>query len=451
MERFQAPLESTAAAELRNDPDLPGPFAVGRWSNGFKDWVRQRPRVLIVGEVFNLRRARASTYFELRDAEGAAPCAIWNSDLDRLQLPDGAWRDGAQVVLGGGPDYYPGSQTASPGFSFRATYVRLAGEGDLLAQLERSRRALDADGLLTRQRALPRPTIPKTIGVVTARSSAACADLLAGLERRGWRGTIVWADAPVQDRRAAPAIAKALRELAAIEAVEVAVVCRGGGSLTDLWAFCDENLCRTVALLRLPVISAVGHEVDRTLIDDVAAVSCSTPTHAAEALVQRDIVRARSELQAQASLITRTAHGAVSRRAQRLAECSRAPARAVREERGRLHQALREIRAAAARGLERRVELAGVHGLVVKRSGGRFAAARTAIERQLDAYTKALDAHDPQRTLARGYAMVTDPDGGPVTSAAGARDARTVNLRFADDAVRATIDDADDGSGEPTS
>ena len=90
----------------------------------------------------------------------------------------------------------------------------------------------------------------------------------------------------MQDRRAAPAIAKALRELAAIEAVEVAVVCRGGGSLTDLWAFCDENLCRTVAMLRLPVISAVGHEVDRTLIDDVAAVSCSTPTHAADALVR---------------------------------------------------------------------------------------------------------------------------------------------------------------------
>ena len=131
---------------------------------------------------------------------------------------------------------------------------------------------------------------------MTARTSAACADLLAGLERRGWRGTIVWADAPVQDRRAAPArspppCASSPRS----PAVEVAVVCRGGGSLTDLWAFCDENLCRTVAMLRLPVISAVGHEVDRTLIDDVAAVSCSTPTHAAEALIGVDIgCRARA-------------------------------------------------------------------------------------------------------------------------------------------------------------
>jgi exodeoxyribonuclease VII large subunit len=128
---------------------------------------------------------------------------------------------------------------------------------------------------------------------VTARGSAACQDLLAGLERRGWRGTIVWADAPVQDRRAAPRIASALRDLAELEQVEVAVVCRGGGSLADLWAFCDENLCRTVALLRLPVISAVGHEVDRTLIDDVSAVCCSTPTHAADELVRIDVRAAR--------------------------------------------------------------------------------------------------------------------------------------------------------------
>jgi exodeoxyribonuclease VII large subunit len=450
MEGFQAPLDGDPATAAARDPDLPGPFTVGAWAKGFRDFARQRPRVLIVGEVFNLKRARASTYFELRDADGAAPCAIWNSDLDRLKLAEGALRDGAQVVIGGGPDYYPGSQTASPGFNFRATYVRLAGEGDLLAQLDRLRRTLDADGLLVRQRALPRPAIPKTIGVVTARSSAACADLLAGLERRGWRGTIVWADAPVQDRRAAPAIAKALRELAAIEQVEVAVVCRGGGSLTDLWAFCDENLCRTVALLRLPVISAVGHEVDRTLIDDVAAVSCSTPTHAAEALVQRDITMATVELRAAGALISRTARASVSRRAQRLAECSRAPERAVRDERARLHQILREVRASASRGVGKREALTGTHGLVIKRKADAFPAAYAAAERQLDLLTKALSAHDPDGTLARGYALVTDGDGAPVSSAAEARRAGEVAVRFADDAVRATIDDEGDGSNDGT-
>ncbi len=223
-----------------------------------------------------------------------APCGprTWTSSA----FPDGALRDGAEVIVAGGPDFYPGTATASPGFSFRATYLRLAGEGDLLARLAALRKQLEADGLFAPQKTLPRPAIPKTIGVVTARNSAACADLLAGLERRGWRGTIVWADTPVQDRRAAGAIAASLRNLAAVPQVEVAVVCRGGGSLTDLWAFCDETLCRTVALLRLPVISAVGHESDRTLIDDVSAVCCSTPTHAANALVQVDVNTARADL-----------------------------------------------------------------------------------------------------------------------------------------------------------
>ena len=101
--------------------------------------------------------------------------------------------------------------------------------------------------------------------------------------RRGWAGRLVWAFAPVQDRHAAPAIVRALADLAGRRQVEVVIVARGGGSLADLLCFCDETLCRTVALLGVPVIASVGHHTDRTLLDDVAAVSCSTPTHAAEA------------------------------------------------------------------------------------------------------------------------------------------------------------------------
>ena len=367
------------------------------------------------------------------------------------------------MVVGGGPDYYPGHKTASPGFSFRATHIRLAGEGDLLAQLEQSRRRLDADGLLTRQAALSRPAIPRTIGVVTARSSAACADLLAGLERRGWRGTIVWADAPVQDRRAAPAIARALTELAALPQVEVAVVCRGGGSLTDLWAFCDEDLCRRIALLRLPVVSAVGHDVDRTLIDDVAAVSCSTPTHAADALVRCDVNRGHAPSSSRASRPRRP--GRARRRSPiasagsaRLARAGpRGPPRAPR-----LHQQLREVRAAASRGIALRSELAARHGLVVTRKGAAFTGAENAARGRLLSNARTIElrsaaalsgraerlatlaqtarAHDPERTLERGYALVADPDGEPITSAAEARERDRLAIRFADDAVRATVD-----------
>jgi exodeoxyribonuclease VII large subunit len=423
------------------DPGLPGPFAVGRWAEGFRDFLRERPRVLLIGEVTNFRRARASAYFELRDSDGAVPCSIWTSDLDRLGLHEGALRDGAEVIVAGGPDFYPGTATASPSFNFRVTYLRLAGEGDLLARLAALRKALEADGLFTLQKALPRPAIPRTIGVVTARGSAACADLLAGLERRGWRGTIVWADAPVQDRRAAGAIATSLRNLAAVPAVDVAVVCRGGGSLTDLWAFCDETLCRTVALLRLPVISAVGHDSDRTLIDDVSAVCCSTPTHAADALIPVDIRAARDDLRAFASVTARATSTATGLRGRRLAELAGGPKRSVRLERRRLHQLLRETRASAKRGHSARASLAARHALVLSRKYEAFERATIRGEMQrLDALVLAERAHDPERTLDRGYALVADGDGDPITAAAVARERDRVVIRFADDSVPARIE-----------
>src|SRR5206468_4017936 len=166
--------------------------------------------------------------------------------------------DGVRVVLAGGCDYYPGSATSSPAFSFTVSGLRIAGEGDLLAQIGRLRRRLAADGLFEPQKLLHRKPLPRTIGVVCAETGKARGDVLAGLRRRGWAGRLVWAFAPVQDRHAAPAITRALQDLAACEEVEVIVVARGGGSLADLFAFCDETLCRTVALLRVPVISSVG-------------------------------------------------------------------------------------------------------------------------------------------------------------------------------------------------
>ena len=435
----QLPLEGTGV-EPSPDPDLPGPFSVGRYADGLKDYLRGRPKVLVTGEMTGFKRARVQAFFELRDSQGALPCSIWNTDLDKLGLDPKLLADGAEVVIGGGLDYYPGSATATPSFNFRATHLRLAGDGDLLARLAALREELKRDGLFEPQKQLTRPLLPKTIGVVTARGSAACQDLLAGLERRGWRGTIVWADAPVQDRRAAGRIASALRGLAELEQVEVAVVCRGGGSLADLWAFCDENLCRTVALLRLPVISAVGHEVDRTLIDDVSAVSCSTPTHAAEELVRIDVRAATGELGGAAARAQRAGGAAIRARGRRLGELATGPSRTVRTERTRLHQKLREVRAAGVRGLATRDQHAARHALVISRKGAAEAKPASALAK-LSAFEAAVQAHDPQRVLERGYARVESLEGDAVTSAATARDASEVNIRFADDAVRARIEE----------
>lgn len=425
--------------------DLPGPFPVGRYARKLEEEMRRRARVSLIGEVTGLSRSRAQAYFELRDGEGAVPCAIWLNELEKLELPEGGLRDGTEVVIGGGPDYYRGSGQSSPSFCFRATQIRLAGEGDLLARLEALRKQLRAEGLFELQKQLTRPALPKTIGVVTSESGAARRDLIAGLERRGWRGTVVWGFAPVQDRRAAPAIAAAIQGLAAQPRVEAIVVTRGGGSLADLWAFCDETLCRTVAMLRVPVLSAVGHERDSTLLDDVAAVACSTPTHAAEAAVPLDCVAARGGLERSADVLRRAADGAVRARAPHLAALARGPGRALRRERLALNQKTREMRAASERGLAARLGFQRrVAGVVLERAARR--AAGPEMERRRDALRRAevaLRAHEPERTLERGYALVEGPSGTPVTTAAAATAAGRVRLRFADGGVGARVEEED--------
>ena len=302
------------------------------------------------------------------------------------------------------------------------------------------------------------------------------------------------------------------------------VVARGGGSLADLFAFCDETLCRTVALLRVPVIASVGHHTDRTLIDDVAAVACSTPTHAAEAAVPLDCAAARAALPRTPSRLERQGRRAVVDRARALARLSRAPAHHVERHRARLHQLLRELRAATRRAvaegeretsahataLARRAAAprrrrapararrprdgpgsprrrparppsAGVSSprgaapagagprrarprraaaLVVERAripaaalarGASLEARRRELERPLATLTKAatvarrrreldrlaatLAAHDPQRTLERGYALLEDPSGEPVTAAAAARAAPQLTVRLHDGRV----------------
>src|SRR5205085_882174 len=134
---------------------------------------------------------------------------------------------------------------------------------------------------------------------------------------------------------------RAIADLALLEEVETIVVTRGGGSIADLWAFCDESLCRAVALLAKPVISAVGHETDRTLIDDVAAVSCSTPTHAAEVAVRVDCASARRQMLRDATRLDAVSRAGVVSRARQLAVLSRAPREHVARHRRELHQIAR--------------------------------------------------------------------------------------------------------------
>ena len=312
---------------------------------------------------------------------------------------------------------------------------------------------------------------------MTGESGKARDDVLAGLRRRGWAGRVVWGFAPVQDRHAAPAITRKLQDLAACEEVEVIVVARGGGSLADLFAFCDETLCRTVALLRVPVISSVGHHTDRTLLDDVAAVACSTPTHAAETAVPVDCTAARVALAQTTARLHRQGRRAVLERARALSRLSRAPGHHVARHRTRLHQQLRELRAATRRAIATGERTSSVRAAALSRkaTAAAFTVERAsrkahtdaatldrtsaaALERRrrdLDRILGTLAAHDPQRTLERGYALLEDESGEPITSAAAAREQPSLTIRLHDGRIQArpaTADDAprerrDDGGG----
>jgi exodeoxyribonuclease VII large subunit len=454
--------EPAAAAGIPDSP-LAGPFPVGEYAEALRRRLRDFTHVQLLGELVNLRFARARVYFELRDASGAIPCAVWRRDWDKLLERSGETpAEGMQVVVAGGCDYYPGSATSSPHFSFSVGDLRIAGEGDLLARIARLRRQLDGEGLLEHQKRLPRPLLPSTIGIVTGESGKARDDLLAALTRRGWAGRVVWAFAPVQDRHAAPAITRALGDLAAVEEVEVVIVARGGGSLADLLCFCDETLCRTVALLSVPVIASVGHHTDQTLLDDVAAVSCSTPTHAAEAAVGIDCNRARREQAAAAGRLAEHArramadssrqldtarrlreHGrrAVLDRARRLALLSRAPAAQLQRQRTGLHQQLREIRAGSRRRLAEESAKNQTRALVLSRKAAScLHDCRERRPRELERLGLALAGHDPQRTLERGYALARAAGGEPVASAAEARRRSELSLRFADGTVAVEVE-----------
>ena len=319
-------------------------------------------------------------------------------------------------------------------------------------------------GCSSPQKALHRPALPRAIGVVTGERGKARDDVLAGLRRRGWAGRLVWAFAPVQDRRAAPPITRALQDLAAVGEVDAIVVARGGGSVMDLMAFSDETLCRTVAMLPVPVIASVGHHTDRTLIDDVASVSCSTPTHAAESAVRLHCGDARRAAAAAAGRLERGGRRAVVERARRLTALSRAPAEHLASERRRMHQRVRELRAAGGRQVEDETAVTRRRLLVLRRQSERLGAAsgredaagrargRASCAARRAPLSRAARATSsgcrwrwrPTTPSARWNAAMRSwrrPDGAALDHApAAAREESGVWLRFADGRVGAHID-----------
>ena len=416
----------TAAGGFRESA-LPGPYPVGAYAAQLQRRLREFARVQLEGEVWGVRLARARVYFELRDAHGALPCSMWRRRL--RGAGDRSSRDGMQVVVGGGCDYYPGSAHLLP-----VVHVRGLGAADRRRgrSAARARAPAPAAGRRRPVRAAEAAAAARSCRARSASSPASrarpattCSPGCAAAAGRGG-----WCGRSRPSRTAAPrrAIAAALRELAAIEEVEVVIVARGGGSLADLFAFCDEALCRTVALLRVPVISSVGHHTDRTLIDDVAAVCCSTPTHAAEAAVPIDCRAAARGLATRAPAAL-PGHGsrAIVVRARALGHLSRAPRQHVDRHRRQPAPAHSGSCGPSARRACDKGRRAGRRAPAGARTAPRPAAPGSdaaSAARELERLALALAAHDPERTLARGYALVQDRAGEPLGSAAAARTAR---------------------------
>ncbi len=257
-------------------------LSVGELTRQLKQTLESRfARVIVRGEVTGFRgpNARGHWYFSLKDASAAIDAKVWASMAARLRF---ALRDGMEVVAEGSVDLYEPQGR----YSLIVQRLEPVGEGALALAFEQLKERLAAEGLLGPGRVRPPrplPFLPRRIGVVTSRTGAALQDFLRVLHSRNPRQSVLVADARVQGEGSAVEVARAIERLSRTD-VDVIVVTRGGGSVEDLWTFNEELVARAIFASPVPVVSAIGHEIDFTISDFVADLRAPTPSAAAERL-----------------------------------------------------------------------------------------------------------------------------------------------------------------------
>ncbi|THD35605.1 MAG: exodeoxyribonuclease VII large subunit [Sphingomonas sp.] len=423
---------------------LPGdnsaPESVGELSNRLKRMVEgEFGRVRLRGEISGYKRAASGhVYLCLKDDAAVIDGVMWKGQAAMLPF---AAQDGIEVIASGKLTTYPGRSK----YQIVIDRMELAGEGALMALFEKLKAQLGAEGLFDPARKQPLPFMPRTIGVVTSPTGAVIRDILHRLADRCPTRVIVW-PVKVQGAGAAQEVAAAVRGFDAIQPggpvprPDLVIVARGGGSIEDLWAFNEEAVVRAVAACSIPIISAVGHETDTSLCDHAADVRAPTPTAAAEIAVPV-LADLRLSLDAYAQRSERCARRYVERGRERVEAQARllpkrdallGPQRQRADDAGqRLDRAL-ERRLMAARGQLDRTAGALRPVLLTQR----IAAAR----QRLDQTFKLIEALNPSHVLDRGYALVTDRAGGVLTSAAEARKAGALTVRFGDGEVPARVE-----------
>jgi exodeoxyribonuclease VII large subunit len=409
--------------------------ALKRTVEGAFDHVRVR------GEISGFKRhGSGHCYFTLKDDSACLDAVIWRGSAGALRF---APEDGVEVVATGRLTTY----AARSRYQIVVERLELAGQGALMALLDKRRRQLAAEGLFDADRKKTLPFAPRVIGVVTSPTGAVIRDILHRLEDRCPCHVLLW-PVPVQGEGAAARIAAAVAGFNAlgpggpVPRPDLLIVARGGGSIEDLWAFNEEEVVRAVAASDIPTISAVGHETDTSLCDFAADMRAPTPTAAAELAVpvRRELLGALRELGLRAE---RCARRTLDRAGEQLAATLRHwPARdaLLAPQRQRLDDLADRLPRALRGRLDRaRGELGHAAGAL--RPGLLQAAHRRARER-LDALWRVAGLAHPNRPLERGYARVEDRDGHVLISAAAAREAARLRLVFQDGGVDAVVGDS---------
>lgn len=394
---------------------------------------RSFPLFWIAGEISNLTRAASGHwYFSLKDDKAQVRCVMFrnrNSTLDWLP------REGDHVEARALVTLYE----ARGDFQLTVEALRRAGLGALFEAFERLKAKLEAEGLFDPARKKPLPEHPRQIGVVTSPDAAALRDVLTTLRRRMPSIPVVIYSTPVQGKGAAEPIARAIRTAGERAECDVLIVCRGGGSIEDLWQFNEEAVARAIADCPIPVISGVGHETDFTIADFVADIRAPTPTAAAE-LAAPDRQAMLQRVQGAYARLQRHMRHTLGQRMQQTDYLARRlvhPGEKLRQQRERLGHLQARLNATLYRALDRanarfqplpqRLRAAQARHIELKRE-------------TLQRLEQSLRHLNPHAVLERGYSLVQQEDGSVVHDSAQLQAGETLKLTFAQGGADARVE-----------
>lgn len=402
---------SEEAGSSRSDESKP--YSVAEFNELVHLAIAKWPDASIEGELMKFKIGPSGhAYPQLRDVNGGALLELTIFRPVTSKFTE-TFSDSDRVIVTGKLNYYqPGGK-----LSFNVSSMRKVGLGDLLAQLEALRAKLRAEGVIDESKRQPLPFLPKRIGLITAQNSDAEKDVLKNVLERFPDAQFEFAHVPVQGEACAPAVVDAIAKLDANPEVDVIIIARGGGAFLDLIGFSDERVVRAAAAAKTPIVSAIGHEADRPVLDDVADFRASTPTDAAKNVVP-DVAEELYRIgEVMNRIVTRIGYY-VSSQSDFLTQVLSRPIMTnpyvfLDEKQQDLERALDELRSEIERNLERE-------------------SAEHSIRENM------LRSLSPQSTLDRGYSVVRDTNGHVIADAGKVKAGTKLNIRLAKGEIEAT-------------